>query len=256
MGEIPNSMLFQSKADQYVLGRPGYPQEVFDLIASVVPPSENIRIADIGSGTGIFSEELLKRNYETDCVEASEAMRRKAEAGLCRYGGFHSVGAPAEDTGLPDNSLDLITVASAFHWFNTPKFLAECRRILKKDGWVFIVTNARPYDDEFTKAHHEICRRFCPSFTGVNHGAEYVESVLPDFFTAGYTKKIIPHDLVYTNEQFLSRCISSSFSPNPGDAGYPAYCDELKELTSRFSADGKILVHNQTVVWFGRIRRS
>lgn len=254
MSEIPNSMIFQNKADQYVTGRMGYPDEVFELIFSFVPSSKNIYVADIGSGTGIFSEELLKRNYETYCVESSEAMRRKAEAKLCRYSGFHSVGALAEQTGLPDNCVDIITVASAFHWFHTEKFRAECQRILKRDGLVCIINNARRHD-EFTKAQHEVCKRFCPSFTSINHGAEYTKSVLPKFFQSPFIEKTFSNNFIYTNEQFLARCISSSYSLNQKDVNYPFYCDALKDVINSFSENGKILVRNQTIVWFGNVHR-
>ena len=254
MNNHSNAFLFENKANAYASGRGGYSSSVYDLIDSLLPKSEAIRIADIGSGTGIFSEELLKRHYHTYCVESSESMRRKAEDKLCRYEGFHSVGALAEQTGLPDGLMDMITVASAFHWFDGLSFLKECRRILKKDGLVFIVGNSRHYGDAFTKEHHELCLKFCPSFTSFNHGGEYTEATCPGFFPKEYGKKVFQYDLCYTNAQFFSRCMSSSYSLKEQDANYTAYCDALSKLIERYSQNGSLIVRNETVAWYGAVK--
>jgi SAM-dependent methyltransferase len=54
----------------------------------------------------------------------------------------------AEATGLPDASADAVTVAQAFHWFDVPRALAEIHRVLRADGVLALVFNARRMEDE------------------------------------------------------------------------------------------------------------
>ncbi len=75
-------------------------------------------MADIGSGTGIFSHQLLERDLTVFGVEPNDDMRMMAEQSLNLYSRFKSIKATAENTTLKENSVDLVTVAQAFHWFD------------------------------------------------------------------------------------------------------------------------------------------
>ena len=101
--------------------------------------SEDCVIADIGSGTGIFSRQLLHNGYNVYAVEPNADMRKKAEEMLSEYQGFVSVDGMDSNTNLPDKSMDHVTAAQAFHWFDADAFKKECRRILKPDGKIIIV---------------------------------------------------------------------------------------------------------------------
>ena len=166
---LPNEQLFTSKADDYAASRPSYAAAAIDLMLSQLRQGD--RVADIGSGTGIMSREFVKRGYQTFCVEPNEAMRSKAEQSLGEFENFVSVNSAAEDTGIEAHSVKLICAASSFHWFDTEAFKKECERILTENGEVFILINVREYDD-FTKLQHEICKKYCKSFTSLAHGFE------------------------------------------------------------------------------------
>lgn len=77
------------------------------------------------------------------------------------------VNATAEDTTLPPNSVDAITVASAFHWFNVDDFLRECNRILKPNVYVFIIYNVRKSENKLSKEQEKICSRYCSTFVSL-----------------------------------------------------------------------------------------
>ena len=108
---MANETLFTTKATSYAKGRPSYAPgaigRILDCLAmgGYQPAGDGpwARIADIGSGTGILSRELIGRNLEVYGVEPNEAMREKAEHQLGSCGHFHSVAASAESTGLPDH---------------------------------------------------------------------------------------------------------------------------------------------------------
>ena len=110
---------FSDRAENYAKYRPGYPDEMLQYFRDLVTPPATV--ADIGSGTGILTRQLLNSGYELYAVEPNEAMRREAERTLSGHPGFRSMDGTAEATTLADRSVDLITCAQAFHWFDRVK---------------------------------------------------------------------------------------------------------------------------------------
>src|SRR5262245_29361777 len=109
---------FGSRADDYAKARPSYPPEVFDFLENNFGLSAGQTAADLGSGTGISAELLLDRGLRVFAVEPNEAMRATAEKTLGARAGFVSVDGRAETTTLPNNSVDWVYAAQAFHWFD------------------------------------------------------------------------------------------------------------------------------------------
>lgn len=247
------SNYFKNKTTVYGEGRTGYSDEAINLISKTVTAPQSV-IADIGSGTGILSEALLKRGYGVYCVEPDAALQQKAKERLNRFNGFTAVDAAAEDTNIMDKSIDGITVASAFHWFSPEAFLSECKRIMKPEGHVFLIYNIRQSEDEFSRKQECICHKYCKNFTSFHHGADKAKSYCSKFFSDRYNEKIFSHDLVYTKQQFLSRSLSSSYSPNQNQKDYFNYRQELEKLITEYSSDKFINIHNYTVVWYGTLK--
>ncbi|MGI6663844.1 MAG: class I SAM-dependent methyltransferase [Christensenellaceae bacterium] len=239
--------LFQQKAEVYDMGRTGYSEAVFSLIARFFKTG---KAADVGMGTGIFSEALLARGYEVYGVEIDMEMRRKAEIRLEKHPSFHAVAGSAEATTLLGNSMDFITVASAFHWFSKEAFQKECKRILKREGMVFLITNARDNDTALAKAQAEICRTFCPTFTSFSHGADATEKAYKSFFVTS-RREVLQNDLIYTPETFLARSLSSSYSLIEQDEAFEPYKEALQALFLKYAEGGTMKVPNKTVVWYG-----
>ena len=161
---------FDGYANDYTVGRPQYSEEMIDHILEGFNPAEDFKIADIGSGTGKFTSQLLRRGYEVFAVEPNNDMRRVAEAELGSYKNFHSINGDAENTSLEDKSVDLITTAQAFHWFDTEKFRSECKRIIKEDGKVALIWNVRDMEAPINQELFEIYKMYCPRFVGFSGG--------------------------------------------------------------------------------------
>jgi 16S rRNA A1518/A1519 N6-dimethyltransferase RsmA/KsgA/DIM1 with predicted DNA glycosylase/AP lyase activity len=106
---------FSSRVENYIKYRPRYPLEIIDFMKDVGILSNDSVIADIGSGTGILSELLIKNGKKVYGVEPNPDMRSAAEKILRKYPNFISISGSAENSGLQKNSLDLITVGQAFH---------------------------------------------------------------------------------------------------------------------------------------------
>ena len=123
---------FSDRVENYAKYRPGYPEAMVDLFQTIIPPPATV--ADIGSGTGILTRQLLDAGYELFAVETNKAMRGEAEQALSSYPGFHSMPGAGESTTLGARSIALITCAQAFHWLDKAyNEHLECLIYLKVD---------------------------------------------------------------------------------------------------------------------------
>ena len=249
---MANEQLYNQRADHYHRARPGYAPDAINFIFEhILPPSAIV--ADIGSGTGIFSQQLLNRKIVTYCVEPNPQMRAKAELRFANNTLFHSVPASAEHTGLKSHMFTTITVASAFHWFNANLFRQECQRLLKKEGIVCILLNARDPEDPLTRAQHLLCQEFCPGFSSLRHGLEKTEREMPAFFGQELHRESFLFPLHYHKEKFIERSLSSSYAPDPNDPRYAAYTKALWKLIDNWTDQDSLTVKNETVIFWGKL---
>lgn len=249
-----NTEKFSGKASTYERYRPEYPKEFIDCLYSEIGFSKESVIADIGSGTGILSKQLLDRGSTVFCVEPNENMRQTAERSLASYGNFISVNGSAEQTAIAERSVDYITVAQAFHWFDAEKFKTECRRILKPKGKVVLVWNNRVADHELILENEQICKRLCPEFIGFSGGQKEEPESFSSFFKAGnYECKTFKNHLIYDIGGFIGRNLSGSYAPKEGDSNYEQFVDELSALFVKYSVKGRLDFPNITRSYIGEV---
>ncbi len=121
---------FSSVARRYADFRPGYPTALFDFLAGLVPPSAVVW--DCACGSGQATADLARRFSRVMATDASAEQIGAARA----IPNVDFRVAPAEQSGLPEKSAHLITVAQALHWFDLTRFYAEARRVLQAGGWL------------------------------------------------------------------------------------------------------------------------
>lgn len=134
---------FTNAATYYVKSRPGYPDQIIELLKNKCGLKAGDSIADIGSGTGVFTQLLLENNFKIYAIEPNAKMREQAEKNLSNFQNFMSIDGTAESTGLEDHCVDGIACATAFHWFDRSKAKKEFKRILKNEGWCLLIWNIR-----------------------------------------------------------------------------------------------------------------
>jgi ubiquinone/menaquinone biosynthesis C-methylase UbiE len=212
---LENTELFSGKADVYAKSKPGYTQEVMDYIATLVPT--NAVFADIGAGTGKFTELLVKNGNKVFAVEPNADMRKQLTVTLANYPNAEIIAAPAENTTLPDNSVDAVTCASALHWFEPDKFRAECRRI-GKNGVIVIAAYNRPREEK-------------------DDSQSKIKLVTNSFFTSP-TVREFDNPQFYTRESWVQYMSSHSHNPLPTDSNYTAHIEEVNAIFDRESVDG------------------
>ena len=250
-----NTRKFDGMGKIYAKFRPSYPQEFMDYLYCCVGMGENGIAADIGSGTGILTRQILERGGKVFAVEPNADMRAAAEAELIGFDGFVSVNGSAENTTLADHSVDFITAAQAFHWFDRRRFKAECERILKPNGKVILVWNSRDEASEMVRENDAANKKYCPSFKGFSGGMRGAESDddFKDFFAGEYETKIFNNELVFDERGFVGRNLSASYALKDGDGEYAAYVAELKNIFDKYSSDGRLAMPNFTRSYAGRI---
>jgi ubiquinone/menaquinone biosynthesis C-methylase UbiE len=247
---------FSTRADSYARYRPGYPAAVIDILKSECGLSETSTIADVGSGTGILTELLLKNGNAVFAVEPNAAMRISAERLLVAYPQFTSVDATAEETTLEDNSLDLIIAAQAFHWFDRTKTRREFARILKPKGWVVLIWNERRLDSTpFLRAYEDLLLRYGTDYQLVRH--ENVATKIADFFApSGFKLKNLENSQHFDFESLKGRLLSSSYTPEPDDPNFEAMLAELKKIFVGYQEGGMVTFEYETRVYYGQLTKS
>lgn len=250
---MDNTQNFSGKANNYTLGRPTYANDFINYLYSEQNFSEKSIIADIGSGTGKFAKQLLDKGSYLYCVEPNDDMRNTAVNELSMYENFNSINGTASKTTLPAASIDFITAAQAFHWFDVDLFHKECKRILKPNGKVILIWNMRDISNATNKLSYEIYLKFCPKFKGFSGGIKKDDERIKKFFNNNYKYIEFDNPLFYDKKKFISRSLSSSYSLKNEDKNYEKYINELCDLFDKHSKDGILEMANKTVAYMGNI---
>lgn len=119
---------FSSVAEAYAAARPTYPAALFDHLASLAP--SRAHAWDCAAGNGQATLALAERFARVTATDASAAQLAQAP----RHPAITYRAGLAQESGLPDASVDLVTVAQALHWLDRPRFYAEVGRVLVAGG--------------------------------------------------------------------------------------------------------------------------
>ena len=244
---------FSNRAENYVKYRPDYPAEVLQLFRDEMNLDASSVIADIGSGTGISSKLFLENGNEVYGVEPNEAMRSAAEEFLAGFPKFLSTDGTAENTNLPENSIDFVIAAQAFHWFDQEKTHAEFRRILKPGGCIALIWNERQLDTtEFLREYENFLLKFANDYTKVRHD-NVNEEILTGFFESDFRRKTFQNEQVFDFEGLKGRALSSSYMPSEASENFEPMVAELQALFAKHSENGKIKVLYDTNIFYSKV---
>jgi SAM-dependent methyltransferase len=144
---------FDANAGAYEVARPGYPAEAVAHIVGHGGIGPGTRVLDLAAGTGKLTRLLVPTGADVVAVEPVAGMRDRLAALLP---GLEVHDGTAEALPLADGSLDAVTVAQAFHWFDAPVALAELHRVLRPGGHLFLVWNVRDRDVDWVRAFGDL----------------------------------------------------------------------------------------------------
>ncbi|MCH2023378.1 MAG: class I SAM-dependent methyltransferase [Saprospiraceae bacterium] len=118
--------------NKYLKSRPDYGIEIFDFLATVI--HDNNLAWDCATGNGQAAKTLAKYFNNVIATDASESQLKKA----VYKENITYLQTNELNPHLENNSVDLITVASAIHWMDQKLFYEEARRVLKPNGTIAI----------------------------------------------------------------------------------------------------------------------
>ncbi len=244
---------FSSRVENYVKYRPGYPGAILDLLRAECGFTPDSLVADIGSGTGLLTELFLKNGNRVFGVEPNKEMREAGERLLARYSSFTSVAAIAEETTLPDHSVDFITAGQAFHWFDRATTPIEFARILKPRGWIVLVWNERRIGAApFQIAYEQLLNTYGTDYAEVSHHLVGLDDFRACFQNDSFQVRTFDNVQVFDFEGLKGRLLSSSYAPEAGHPNHDPMLHELKAIFDTYQVDGVVTFEYDTQVYYGQ----
>ncbi|HEX6851130.1 MAG TPA: class I SAM-dependent methyltransferase [Candidatus Polarisedimenticolaceae bacterium] len=244
---------FTDRVDDYVRFRPGYPDAVLDVLAAECGLVPGAVVADVGAGTGQLTRLLVARGCRVFAVEPNDAMRAALAKAFGRVRGVEAVEGRAEATGLPDRSVDVVTAAQAFHWFDVAGARAEFRRILRPGGGLALVWNIRDVDaSPFMRDYEELVQRFSIDLEASRRVHGKPEDVAAFFGDVTASVRRLPHAQVFDFEGLRGRLLSSSYAPAAGHPRHEAMLEALRGLYEAHAEQGRVRFAYSTEVWCAR----
>lgn len=131
---------FSAGADDYERGRPSYPADAVELLCRELAIGPGAKVLDLAAGTGKLTRLLVPTGAEVIAVEPVSEMRRRLRSAVPTA---HVLDGTAERIPLPDRSVEAVTVAQAFHWFDAPVALEEIAWVLAPGGGLGLIWNER-----------------------------------------------------------------------------------------------------------------
>jgi SAM-dependent methyltransferase len=245
---------FSNRVALYIRYRPGYPPEIIDLLKERIGFDSSKIVADIGSGTGILTRLFLENGNRVYGVEPNKEMREAGEEFLKAYPAFRSVDASAEETGLPDQSVDLVTAGQAFHWFDPAKARVEFKRILKPGGYVFFIWNERNIEKSaFVHAYEQLLLDFAFNYANEpRHGGD--RELITHFFAGSAWQQVqLENSQEFDFEGLKGRLLSSSYAPLAGHPNYEPMIARLREIFDTYQTNGRVSFPYDTDIYFAQL---
>lgn len=211
---------FSNRATDYAKYRPSYPAAAIDWILQDLGNPFQQTAADIGAGTGISSQLIAERGLQVLAIEPNAAMRAVAEP----HPKIQFRDGTAEQTGLLDQSIDLVLCCQAFHWFEPVAALREFHRILKPGGRIALMWNDRDQSDKFTQQYTEVIRRAVdPQFLErVDRKSSNAEALRTSPLFDHYSTRSFSNPHPLDRAGLVGIALSASYVPASGTA-----CDQL-----------------------------
>ena len=246
--------IFTKTVDHYTKYRPSYPQEIIQLLINKKILAQNSVVADLGAGTGIFTKLLLEQGNIVYAVEPNQAMRTAAELELIRHPNFRSVAATAEDTTLPGHSIDLITVATAFHWIDASKAKTEFQRILKPSGYVALLWNVRDQENSALQRDYEhLLTKYAHNYKN-QYENKFDLTKLENFFSPYIMHtNAFPYAQYFDWEGLKGRLLSTSYALQSHEANFNIMIEELCNIYDKYQDHGKVKFLYRTMVYYGQL---
>ena len=245
---------FSDRAEAYTRYRPGYPSALLAWLRREQGVEARMEVADIGAGTGISTKMFLDAGHRVLAVEPNAAMRVVMKQALAGNRAFSCTAGRAEATALSDTSVDLISVAEAFHWFDPLATHREFARILRPRGLVAVYWNARASaGSAFLDGYEQLLRHYGTDYARV--AERYADAAtMQTWFGSGFRGQArFPYRQRFDYPGLQGRLLSCSYTPGPEHSQFTEMLDALRHLFDTTAQEGWVDFEYDTHLFVGTI---
>jgi SAM-dependent methyltransferase len=248
MSAIDPHKRFANRADAYAQYRPTYPPGCIDFLFRHFRLGSHSVVADIGSGTGILSQRLLERGCTVIGIEPNAEMRKTAEQ-LLAHTSFTSINGSGEHTGLANHTVDLITVAQAFHWLDPIAARSEFHRVAKSEAGIALLWNVADANTAFGRALEDLKLRFGKDYAAIR--GSHTPDLTSFFYPLRYRVVRFPHFVLHDRAGLHGLLASSSFMPRQHDPEFSELTRAIDVLFAGHQENGLVRIDYDTHVHYG-----
>lgn len=247
---------FSDRANDYAKYRPTYPaaaiQQILQGVASLDSEVADIKVADIGAGTGISARLIADQGASVWAVEPNEAMRSSATP----HPRVTWIQGTAEQTNLDDRSVQIVLCAQSFHWFNKQAALVEFHRILTPNGRVALMWNDRNLDDPFTQEYSEVTGKAADRQIFERGDRKSPNQLAESPLFTNFQHHEFVHAYSLDRDSLIGLVLSASYIPKTGAAAEQLIID-LQELYERWvdRSTGSVSLSYRTSLYLADIQQ-
>jgi len=246
---------FSDRVENYIRYRPGYPPQVLETLRRECGLTPVHVIADIASGTGIWTRVLLDNGNAVYGVEPNADMREAGARLLADFPKFTGINGKAEATSLADASVDFVTAAQAAHWFDRERACQEFSRILKPKGWLVLLWNEREVDTTpFLREYEQLLLTYGTDYQEIRH-EKTTDAVNEYYDPAPYQERVFAMRQEFDYPSLEGRLLSSSYAPGRGHPKHEPMLRELRRIFNAHAEGGRVAFDYMTRVYFGHSAR-
>lgn len=246
---------FSELAEDYAKYRPDYSKVVLHALTRYVQTpgnSADFLVADVGAGTGIWTKMLADHCLNCVAVEPNNAMRAQG-AQYTQSTAIQWFAGAAEQTGLPSNSVNWVTMASSFHWVQLPEALTEFNRILKPEGYLTVLWNPRAIEENRLHEQIEKCiYDLIPNLSRVSSGsAKHSRRYDQELVSTGAFRDVLffeaRHEIIMSKTRYIG--IWRSVNDIQRQAGPELFKEILVRISEIIGSQEQIVVPYKTRAW-------
>jgi SAM-dependent methyltransferase len=215
---------FSRAADAYERARPSYPEEAIAWLAARTGLGPGRLVADVGAGTGKLTRLLPSTGARVVAVEPIAEMRAKIV-------GVEAVPGTAEHLPFDDETVDVVTVAQAFHWFDHARALPELHRVLRPGGRLALFWNMRDLTDPLQRAVEDVLAPLRGETVAHETGAWRAPLAASPLFGEPELRTF-RHEQRFTADDLADRVCSTSFVAALEDAHREAVLRRIRALAA------------------------
>lgn len=242
---------FTGRVENFRRYRLGYPAAVVDLLAKDYGLSNDAAAADIGAGVGRFTAMIAPRVKTVYAVEPLDDMRAVLEKQLAGTN-VTAIKASAEATGLADASIDIITAAQSFQWFDAPLARREFMRILKSGHFTVLLWNDRDIDRDDFHREYEFYVRGLPLYRQETHKTFTREDIDAFYGNDRYDVHTFRNEQNVDRDGLIGRFLSASYAPKKGEEGYDEAVSFFSDLFDRYAKNGTVTIQHTVELFAGK----